>query len=183
MTCATEPPPRPRRVGCLRVHLDSGLDVVIRPIRPEDKPLLAEGFARLSERTAYLRFLGAKHALTTRELRYLTEIDFRDHVAFVAVRADDPAMLVGVARWVRCPGERESAEIAFVVADDSQRQGVGTALMHVLTETARDRGVRRFLGTMLPYNRAAHRLFARISPRSEVRFDDGLHEVRAELAA
>jgi RimJ/RimL family protein N-acetyltransferase len=165
------------------VRLDSGVEVTVRPIRPDDKALLADGLARLSDGAAYQRFLAPKTRLTAEELRHLTEIDFRDHVALVAVRADAPGVLVGVARWIRSPADPEVAEIAYVVGDELRRQGVGTALAQALADSARERGVREFVATMLPDNRAAHRLFARVAARPRIVSDGGVDELRGELAA
>ena len=63
----------------MNVRLDSGTEVVIRPITPNDKAGLAAGIARLSPRSARFRFLAPKNRLTAAELRYLTENDFVDH--------------------------------------------------------------------------------------------------------
>jgi RimJ/RimL family protein N-acetyltransferase len=169
-------------VAVVLVSLEGGIDVEIRPIRPDDKTLLAEGMRHLSERSAYQRFLGPKHALTGRELRYLTEVDFRDHVAFVAVRPEEPDVLVGVGRWVRLASDPEVAEIAFVVADDLQHRGLGTALGEALAEAARERGVKRFAATMLPDNLAAHRLFARLAQERETARSGILHELRGDVS-
>ena len=164
------------------VRLEDGIDVEIRPIRPDDKTLLAEGMRHLSERSAYQRFLGPKHELTARELRYLTEVDFRDHVAFVAVRPEEPDVLVGVGRWIRLASDPEVAEIAFVVADDLQRRGLGTALGETLADAARERGVKRFVATMLPDNLAAHRLFARVAQERSTERHGTLHELRGAVS-
>ena len=163
------------------VRLDSGVEVIVRPIRPDDKQLLADGVRHLSETSLYQRFLGAKRELTERELRYLTEIDFRDHVAFVAVRPEAPDVLVGAGRWVRSPRDPEVAEIAFVVSDELQRQGLGTALGEALADAARERGVRRFVATMLPHNLGAHRLFARVAQLRETTSRGGIDELLGEL--
>jgi RimJ/RimL family protein N-acetyltransferase len=164
------------------VRLDGGIDVVIRPIRPDDKALLAAGMEHLSERSAYERFLVPKRSLSASELRYLTEVDLHDHVALVAVRPQEPDVLVAVGRWVRLASDPEVAEIAFVVADDLQRRGLGTALADALADSARARGVRRFVATMLPDNLAAHRLFARVAQERELTQEGTLHEVRGTLA-
>jgi GNAT superfamily N-acetyltransferase len=169
-------------VDAVLVRLDNGADVEIRPIRPDDKALLAEGVRHLSERSAYQRFLSPKNKLAAGELRYLTEVDFRDHVAFVAVPADEPDVLVGVGRWVRLASDPEVAEIAFVVADDLQRRGLGTALGEALAQAARERGVKRFLATMLPDNLGAHRLFARLAQERETARNGTLHEVRGDVS-
>src|SRR4051794_4023496 len=167
----------------MNVRLPNGVEGVVRPIRPGDKRLLADGLARMSPDTVHRRFLAPKLALTAAELRYLTEVDFRDHLALVAVRADDPATLAAVARWIRDPREPDSAEAAVVVADDLQGQGLGTTLGEAIAGAARARGVRRFTATTLAHNRAVHRLFARIAERLHVSTDGGVHQLTAELLA
>jgi RimJ/RimL family protein N-acetyltransferase len=163
------------------VRLDSGIEIVIRPIRPIDKPLLADGIARLSARSARFRFLAPKNRLTTAELRYLTEIDFVDHYALVAVRADNPWHAAAVGRWVRDRDRPDAAELAIVVEDAFQRQGLGTAVVYALADAARARGIGRFTGTALTENAAAARLFRRLSPYSEIRADGATYELSAEL--
>jgi len=64
-----------------RVVLRDGSAVLIRPVRGADAPLLADGFARLSERSRRLRFLGRKRTLTEADLRFFTDVDHRDHEA------------------------------------------------------------------------------------------------------
>jgi GNAT superfamily N-acetyltransferase len=165
------------------LRLNNGTDVVVRPIRPDDKARLVAGLARLSPRSARMRFLAPKTRLTTAELRYLTEIDFVDHYALVAVRADDPQCLAGVGRWVRDRDRRDAAEIAIVVADELQGQGLGLALGEALGDAARTRGIARFTGLTLAENTAAQRLFARMSSSVLLRLDGSTYELTAELAA
>src|SRR6266545_1321357 len=150
-----------RTVGGVSVRLDNGLEIVIRPLRPSDKPLLAEGIARLSPRSARFRFLAPKNRLTSAELRYLTEIDFVDHYALVAERPGG-RRLAAVGRWVRDAERPDVAEVAIVVGDHLQRQGLGTALAYALADAARARGIGRFTGTALTENAAAARLFRRL---------------------
>jgi RimJ/RimL family protein N-acetyltransferase len=165
------------------VRLRNGRDVVIRPIRPGDKGLLAAGMSRVSTESAYRRFLAPKRRLTPAELRYLTEIDFRDHVAFVAVAPDEPAELLGVARWVRIAADPGCAEFAFLVSDELQGQGLGTALADALVAAARERGITSFVATTLPHNLAAHRLLEHISADTRTTVAGGMHELRGPLAA
>jgi len=164
-------------------RLTGGEEILIRRIRPDDKPLLAAGMHHLSERSAYQRFLVPKRELTAAELRYLTEVDFRDHVALVAVRPEAPDVLVGVGRWIRLAHDPEVAEIAYVVADELQRRGLGTALAEALADAARDRGVRRFVATVLPDNLAAHRVFARVAQARNVSAIGTVHELRGDVSA
>jgi len=170
-------------VRVVDIRLDNGTAVVLRPIRPEDKALIADGVAHLSSESAYRRFLAPRHALTPAELRYFTEVDFRDHVALVAVPDDDPDTLLGVGRWVRSREDAELAEVAYLVADEAQGQGLGTALVRALADSARRHGVRRFVATMLPSNGPARRLFTRVTRNVRTRMADGIQELEGRLAA
>ena len=165
------------------VCLRNGTRVLIRAIRPDDKALLARGMAALSPRSARLRFLAPKNHLTVAELRYLTEVDHVDHVALVAVLADDPTVMAGVGRWVRDAEHPDRAEVAVVVGDCYQGQGLGTTLGIALADAARALGIGRFTAIMLPENTAAQRLFAHISGRLSTRVDGGNYELVADLAA
>jgi RimJ/RimL family protein N-acetyltransferase len=139
--------------------------------------------ASLSPQSARLRFLAPKHRLTLAELRYLTEVDHVDHYALVAVLADDPSTMAGVGRWVRDGDHPDAAEVAIVVGDCYQRQGLGTALGTALGDGARALGIARFTAMMLPENTAAQRLFAHISGRLSTRVEGGTYELVADLAA
>jgi RimJ/RimL family protein N-acetyltransferase len=172
-----------RTVGGVDVCLRNGTRVLIRPITADDKALLVRGMAALSPQSARLRFLAPKHRLTLAELRYLTEVDHVDHYALVAVLADDPTTMAGVGRWVRDREHPDAAEVAVVVGDCYQRQGLGTALGAALADGARSLGIARFNAVMLPDNTAAQRLFAHISGRLSTRVDRGTYELVADLAA
>ena len=139
--------------------------------------------ASLSPQSARLRFLAPKNHLTLAELRYLTEVDHVDHYALVAVLADDPSTMAGVGRWVRDGDHPDAAEVAIVVGDCYQREGLGTALGTALGDGARALGIARFTAMMLPENTAAQRLFAHISGRLSTRVESGTYELVADLAA
>jgi RimJ/RimL family protein N-acetyltransferase len=145
--------------------------------------MLVRGMAALSPRSARLRFLTPKNHLSLAELRYLTEVDHVDHYALVAVVADDPTTMAGVGRWVRDAEHPDAAEVAVVVGDCYQGQGLGTQLGIALADGARALGIGRFTATMLPENTAAQRLFAHISGRLTTRLHDGTYELVADLAA
>jgi RimJ/RimL family protein N-acetyltransferase len=159
-------------------------ELLIRPIRPDDKDALVAGLGRLSDRSVYQRFLSPKPRLTASELKYLTEVDFTDHYALVAVLARSPQVIVGVGRWIRDLQEPTAAEVAVVIADDLQGRGVGTTLGRQLSRTAAERGVDRFITTILPSNVAAHRLFATIGRQLEAaRLERGVDELGVPLRA
>jgi GNAT superfamily N-acetyltransferase len=136
--------------------LPDGTRVRVRPIAPEDKPLLVEGLRRLSPEAAFRRFMSPKVSFSAAELRYLTEVDGHDHIALVAVDADDPSRLIAVARCVRVAPD--TAEFAIVVGDPWQGMGLGRRLAGEIARRARAEGITRFSGTMLAQNKAAFRI-------------------------
>jgi GNAT superfamily N-acetyltransferase len=163
-------------------RLPDGTPLYIRPIRPDDKLLLEAGLERLSEESRYKRFLGPKHRFTEGELRYLTELDGIDHVAYVALRGDAPKEMVAVARLVRSVENPAAAEIAVTVCDEFQRRGVGTLLGNLLATAARDRGIRWLTATMSAENVGAHRLFNHVSTQLRECHDGPVDELWADLA-
>jgi GNAT superfamily N-acetyltransferase len=163
-------------------RLADGTPIYVRSIRPEDKALLVGGLARMSPASREKRFLSAKPRFTLNELRYLTEVDGIDHVAYVALRGDAPRELVAVGRLVRTGKNPAAAEIAVAVGDCWQRRGVGTLLGDLLATAARDRDIRWLTATMAADNEAAHRLFNHVSTQLRQERDGGVDEVWADLA-
>ena len=139
-----------------------GAELVIRPLRPDDKPLLADGLKRLSPESRYRRFFRPVTEFSERDLAYLTEIDHHDHEALAAI---DPATgeLVGVARYVR-GAEPEFAEVSVVVGDPWQHRGVATSLLEHLVERARVAGVTHFVALVMDENTDALELFEHLVP-------------------
>ena len=111
-----------------------------------------------------------------------------DHVALVAVLAEDPDAVVAVGRFVRDrTGVGDAAEVAVLVCDALQGLGLGRALGLALAGRARALGIRRFTATMLPENTAALALFRTISgalhQRVRIQVHHGVRELVTDLAA
>ncbi len=171
-----------RAAECARetvVTLRDGSRATIRPIRPQDAGPLSVGFARLSEKSRYRRFLSPMRELSGPMLRYLTEVDHHDHEALVAVGAD--GSLVGVARWVRSSSDPQVAEVAVTVADDWQGRGLGTALLGLVTDRARVEGISRFTALMLAINREMLDLFEDLGPIRIAKRASGITELEITL--
>jgi RimJ/RimL family protein N-acetyltransferase len=169
--------PRERRVG-----LGDGSEVFVRPVVRGDKDRLARMTDGLSEESRYRRYLGPKGRLTDPELRYLTELDHRDHEALVALEHPGGAA-VGVARYIRHPGDPRIAEAAVVVSDGWQRRGVATALLRRLAAHAHAHGVRRFTGVALAHNRASMDLLRQFGPSRFARDGHGTVAIEVDLPA
>jgi GNAT superfamily N-acetyltransferase len=165
-----------------RVRLRDGSQVFVRPVRRGDKDRLAAMTDALSEESRFRRYLGPKGRLSASDLRYLTEIDHRDHEALVALEhRDGPA--VGVARYIRLGHDGHTAEAAVVVSDPWQRRGIGTMLLRRLSEHARENGIARFTGVVLSSNRPTLGLAAQLG-ESRVRHDGhGTADVETALPA
>jgi acetyltransferase len=153
-----------------------GLQLCVRPLRHGEARTVMSVFARLSERSRRTRFNGAKPCLGRSELRKLATVD-ADRRALVAFVEGDPEP-VAIARLVR-NGER--AEVAFAVADDYQRRGIGSALVSQLLAEARADGVREITGLVGRDNSAAVALLRRTVERLHVAFDGPDLSIRAAL--
>lgn len=140
----------------------TGTELLIRPLEPDDKRLLAEGFELLSERSRYRRFFRPLDRLSERDLAYLTEIDHNDHEALAALDPESGG-LIGVARYVRSD-EPSHAEVSVVVGDPWQRRGVATVLLEQLVERARGAGITHFVALVMDDNVEALELFEHRTP-------------------
>ncbi|HSM00904.1 MAG TPA: N-acetyltransferase [Acidimicrobiia bacterium] len=163
------------------VALSDGSKVLIRPIRADDKAALTKGLERLSPESRYRRFLRPVTSLSDRELKYLTEIDYTNHFAWVAVSPDDPTDGWGVARYVRDPKDPEVAEAAVAVVDDKQHQGIGAVLLQFLTASAIANGIHTFRGWVLGDNVEILRPLKRIGATRKP--DHGVLRIEVELTA
>jgi GNAT superfamily N-acetyltransferase len=136
----------------------------------------------MGERSRYQRFMTIQDALSTRELRYLTEVDHHDHEALVAfdVASGDG---VGVARFVRNPSDSLEAEAAVAVVDAWQRRGLGTALTLLLADRAREEGVERFTALLLASNDAMMNMLRRLGPLRVVSREGPVVEAEMGLPA
>ena len=135
--------------------LAGGQRIVLRPIQPSDGPELRRCFDALSPETRYRRFFGAVQELDDAALDYLTRVDGKDHVAFVATTESldlKSERGIGVARFVRRADDPRVAEAAVVVVDDMQRHGVGSLLTQALARRARELGLDRFRCEVLETN-------------------------------
>jgi len=177
---------RPRAAATSHTHevveLRDGAEVIVRRITPADAPVIAAAFARLSEESRRLRFLGPKPRLTQSELRYLTEVDGRHHEALGAV---DPRTGEGVAigRFVRDPADPSRAEVAITVADHWQRRGLGKLMLGRLADRARAEGITRFIALVAQDNRNMRMLLERIdAPADVTQVGDDVAEWEIQLA-
>lgn len=139
------------------VETMAGTSVHIRPIRPDDGTRLTEFHEHLSPQSVYRRFFFMHPRLSLAETERFTHVDYVDRLALVAEQED---RLVAVGRYERIPGTTE-AEVAFVVADEFQHQGVGTILLERLASAALKNGIEVFIAETLSENHDMLEVFIR----------------------
>jgi RimJ/RimL family protein N-acetyltransferase len=168
---------RPRRAASgpagMQAVLRDGSRVLIRPVQSADAPLLADGFARLSATSRWMRFLTPKKELSPAELRFLTDLDHHDHEALGALDHRD-GRGVGVARYVRQADDPWGADIAVTIVDEWQGRGLGTELLARLSDRAREENIQRFTALVAAENVAVGGLLRNARARLVGRESDTL---------
>ncbi|MGD1033832.1 MAG: GNAT family N-acetyltransferase, partial [Candidatus Dormibacteria bacterium] len=147
MTTETTSPPPISLDWSADAALIDGAAITIRPLRPEDIPVLRLFFGDLSPESLRLRYFSARREMTDAELDRLTTSDAASHLHLGVFHAGS---VVGVGDFiVSAPGE---AEVAFVVSDDFQGRGVGSLLLEYLAELGRTAGITRFRAETMAEN-------------------------------
>ena len=135
------------------IQSKSGQRLFIRPIRPEDAPLLVDLVEGLSERSLYHRFKGNIMGIEPDIIARLTQIDYDRSLALVALdRAESQKRIIGVARYFGDPDGRE-AEVAIVVRDEWQGQSIGAVLFEQLLRAAKNQGYGKVWGYAFKENK------------------------------
>lgn len=123
-------------------QLRDGSTVEVRPIGPDDGDRLREIWDGTSELSRRRRMLTDVEEVSEEDMRYLVDVDHRRHEALLAL--DEEGRGIAVARYVRAPRDRTSAEIAVIVADTWHRRGLATELLNRLSVRARENGIERY---------------------------------------
>ena len=144
--------------------MQNGAPILVRPIRPEDEPLMVKFHESLSEESIYMRYFHMMNLDRRTAHDRLTRICFIDYdreMALVAERENADTgerEILGVSRLSSPGGTRSEAEFSVLISDDYQRQGLGTILMEHLLEVGREEGLRRITADILVGNRPMQRL-------------------------
>jgi GNAT superfamily N-acetyltransferase len=150
----------------------------VRHIRPGDAGALVEFHHRLSEGAVYRRYFSWHPELSAAEVTHLTCVDYVDRLALVV---EDAGTLVAVGRYDRYPGT-DRAEVAFLVTDALQRQGIGTSLLERLAGAAWERGITTFVAETMVDNRDMLSVFNESGFAVRRTFADEVAYVRFSIA-
>jgi len=163
--------------------MKNGESVTIRPIRPEDEPLMIKLHEALSDRSVYMRYfqpLKLTQRTAHERLTRICFIDYERELALVVERKkeDGTAEIIGIGRMSKLRG-RDEAELAALVDDRFQHLGMGSELYRRLLTVARGERVNRVVSTILPENRDMRAICQKLGFRLQMDVEDGT--VRAEL--
>ena len=155
-----------------------GPELLVRPLTSGDVETVTGVFARLGERSRRARFMGPKPCISAAELEQLATVDARRHALVGYVHGDpEPAAIASLVR-----NDRDSAEIAFAVADEYQHRGIGSALAAELLADARAAGIIEITALASSDNPAAVALLRRISNVLDVQLEGPELSIRAAIA-
>ena len=163
------------------LELTDGTKVLVRPIVPEDEPLLHKAVAAMSERTVYFRFFSPLKRMPDALAHRLAVVDYNDRFALVAT--DKPRgkeRIVGVARYDRVVNT-DVAEVAVAVIDEFQRRGLGSALMTILGKVATEHGIKTFTLIVLAENQQMLGLLRKMGWIHRAKLSGGVYDISFEL--
>jgi acetyltransferase len=163
--------------------LKDGTLISIRPIRPEDAPLLVEFFNGLSKDSVIFRFLVPVKALPPEWVIHFTRIASTRDVALVAVKEiESRERILGVCRIMR-EQDSTTGELAVVIDDGWQRKGIGEVLCQLSMTIAKELGMTSIWGIVSPRNKRFLALAKKLSFTIKLDIGEGLYEVEMNLIA
>jgi acyl-CoA synthetase (NDP forming)/GNAT superfamily N-acetyltransferase len=158
--------------------LTDGTTIEIRPARPTDFAVVRDMHAKISPDNLYLRFFSASPVVAEQEARRVCREPGPDHAALLAVLDGE---VVGCGTYEQAGAGSRSAEVAFTVADDLHRHGIGMLLLEHLVSLARGRGFRAFTAETLNENTAMLRVFADAGLPAQRSLVDGVYDITFPL--
>jgi len=156
----------------------SGLEVQLRPVRISDEPLLKNFFYALSDRSVYQRFISARKDMPHERLQDFVIIDYSSEIVILAIKETDGIPTVAGVVQYGIEAESHTAEVALVVRDDYQQQGIGTELLAYVTLLAKREGLLGFRAEVLVENQTMMHLFEAAGFSIEKKRGAGVYELR-----
>ncbi|MFZ3149667.1 MAG: GNAT family N-acetyltransferase [Methanothrix sp.] len=167
----------------LEVHKTTGkgLQLLLRPIKISDEPLLKDFFYSLSDESMYQRFISARRDIPHELLQKFVAVDYFQKMVMVAVKEeDDRESICGLGQY-GLNSDTYTADVALVVRDDCQKKGVAGELLSYLTYLAKKQGLLGFTAEVLVGNEPVFRLFKKMGFDVSKRNEDGVYEMLARF--
>lgn len=147
---------------------------LLRPILPEDEPLLRDFIAQVTREDLYYRYFSEINAFTHEDLANMTQIDYDREMAFVAVcQQEHGEEITGVARAIS-DADNIDAEFSILVRSDLKGQGIGRRLLEKLIRYTREHGLQRLNGITMPHNHGMLTLARKLDFTVQMQLDEGI---------
>ncbi|HSB07793.1 MAG TPA: bifunctional acetate--CoA ligase family protein/GNAT family N-acetyltransferase [Thermodesulfobacteriota bacterium] len=164
--------------------LPDGTEVLLRPVKPEDEPLVKEMLTSLSEKTLKERFFQVIKSITHEMLIKLCNIDYNREMTIVAeimaeIRENSPRKIIGII-GLMIDSDFKSGEFGVIIHDHYQGKGIGYKLIDVLIGIAQEKGLEEFYGIVLAENRKMLRICQKLGFTAEP-FEDDLCKITLAL--
>ncbi|MDX7988370.1 bifunctional acetate--CoA ligase family protein/GNAT family N-acetyltransferase [Xenorhabdus sp. 12] len=156
------------------IYIKDDLTCLLRPILPEDEPLLKAFIGQVTKEDLYYRYFSEINEFTHDDLANMTQIDYDREMAFVAVRnpTTEPE-IIGVARAMADPDNIE-AEFAILVRSDLKGITLGYQLMTKLIQYTREHGIQTLTAITMPENRNMIQLAKKLGFAVDIQLEDGI---------
>ncbi|MCF7824965.1 MAG: GNAT family N-acetyltransferase [Candidatus Marinimicrobia bacterium] len=156
----------------------AGIEIFVRPVKISDEPLLKEFFYSLSDASMQRRFISERKDMPHERLQEFVVIDYTNEMILLAfTREKGVDQLVGVGQYAVI-GATHTADVAFVVRDDHQEQGIGRELLRYLTLLAKKQGLLGFTADVLISNARMMSLFESMGFDVQKHIEDGMYEMK-----
>ena len=155
-----------------------GLEILLRPVKISDEPLMKDFFHRFSDESLYYRFFSTRQDLPQEFVKKFVVIDYTQQMVVLAIlQTEEKEEVIAVGQYWIQEGTH-TGNVAFAVRDDYQKQGVGSVLLSYLTYMGRKQGLYGFTAEVLMDNRAALRLFASMGFDIEKTWPAGVYNLK-----
>jgi len=158
----------------------AGQEILLRPVKISDEPLIKDFFYSLSDESMYTRFISARRNVPHEMRQDFVVVDYTRDMVILAIVEDlerEKETVVGVGQY-SLNRDMHTAEVALVVSDDHQEKGIGSELLHYLTYLCKRQGLLGFSAEVLSRNRSMLSLFEKMGFDIEKRREEGVYELK-----
>lgn len=153
-------------------------EILLRPVKISDEPLLKDFFYALSDDSMYRRFISTRTDMPHNRLQQFVAIDYTREMIILAITGkEEKEMILGMAQYL-IDTTKHTAEVAFVVRDDYQNNGIGTELLSYITYIAKKNGLHGFTAALLMENKHMLHLLENAGFNIEKKSEGGMYELK-----
>jgi len=159
----------------------TGFEVLLRPVKISDEPLLKDFFYSLSDSSLYRRFMSVRTDMPHERLQEFVIIDYTKELVILAIMArEEKEEIMGVGQYA-IDKATHTAEVGLVVKDDDQNRGIGTELLSYLTYLAKRQGLLGFNAEVLVENKPMLHVFEKIGFDIRKRISEDVYELKVSF--